>query len=332
MFINQNTVCYTYENMINDLKVLKRRYQEEIRYDTLTDTADGRQVWHMVIGNPDAKRKILVHGSIHGREYITSRLVMKQAETFLKHKENGESYQQIKYDKLLENAAVHVIPMSNPDGVSISQMGIEGIRTECVKRQVKEIARIEGESTERQFFTRWKANGNGVDLNRNFDAGWMQYQDPVGRPASAFYKGTSPECERESAALAALTRKEQFCRTISYHTQGNVIYWYFRQKGKLYRDTLAFGRKISEATGYLLNEDDKNLDPAGYKDWAISKLGIPSLTIETGYGKSPVPPGQWNDIWKSNKYVWEETLLNLANEDLCQENTNKVKINTLKVL
>ena len=61
MFIDQNTVCYTYENMINDLKVLKRRYSEEIRYDTLTETADGRQVWHVVIGNPDAKRKIFVH-------------------------------------------------------------------------------------------------------------------------------------------------------------------------------------------------------------------------------------------------------------------------------
>ena len=204
MFIDQNTVCYTYENMINDLKVLKRRYSEEIRYDTLTETADSRQVWHVVIGNPDAKRKIFVHGSIHGREYITSRLVMKQAETFLRYKENGKSYQQIKYDKLLENAAVHVIPMANPDGVSISQMGIKGIRTERVKRQVKEIARIEGESIEKQYFTCWKANGNGVDLNRNFDAGWMQYQDPVGRPASAFYKGINPECERESAALAAL--------------------------------------------------------------------------------------------------------------------------------
>ncbi|MGN1139562.1 MAG: M14 family metallocarboxypeptidase [Oliverpabstia sp.] len=322
MFIDQNNLCYTYENMMSDLNVIKRRYPKRIRYDTLTETIDGRQVWYAIIGNPDAKRKILVHGSIHGREHITSRLVMKQAETFLRHMENGESYRHIKYDKLLEIATVYVIPMVNPDGVSISQMGIKGIQTERVIRQVKEIARIEGESTGRQYFTHWKANGNGVDLNRNFDAGWKRYQDPVGHPASAFFKGIHPECERESAVLAALTRKEQFCRTISYHTQGNVIYWYFGQTGELYKDNLAFGRRISQVTGYMLEENNENLDPAGYKDWAICELGIPSLTIETGWGESPVSPGQWEHIWKSNKNVWEETLMNLEDRDLCQESTN----------
>ena len=332
MFINQNTVCYTYENMLSDLKTLSRRYPEEIRYETLAETVDKRQIWCLAIGNPDAKRKILIHGSIHGREHITSRLVIKQAEAFLRHRKNGDSYRNIKYDKLLEDTAIYVIPMVNPDGVTISQMGLRGIQTAYVRENVKEIAVMDGNDLDQGYFSRWKANGNGVDLNRNFDAGWTQYRDLTGHPSSAFYKGSRPESERESAALVFLTKKEKFVRTISYHTQGNVIYWYFRQRGKLYTDTLSFGKRISETTGYPLDKDDKSMVPAGYKDWAIQKQGIPSITIETGIGVSPLPYRQWDDIWKCNVYVWEETLLSLSDGDLCQGNTNKVKINTLKVL
>ena len=120
------------------------------------------------------------------------------------------------------------------------------------------------------YLTKWKANGNGVDLNRNFDALWDVYQDPAGHPSADHYKGTEPGCEAESAALISLTREQQFSRTISYHTQGGVIYWYFAQEGELYEKSLDFGERISHLTGYDLDGNYEDLDPAGYKDWAIS--------------------------------------------------------------
>lgn len=111
--------------------------------------------------------------------------------------------------------------------------------------------------------------------------------------------------------MIRLTEEKHFFRTISYHAQGSVIYWYFGQQEKLYEETREFGQTISRLTGYSMDEDLSGLDPAGYKDWAISVMGIPSLTIEIGRDTVPVPMEQWEEIWRRNACIWEETLLNL---------------------
>ena len=67
---------------------------------------------------------------------------------------------------------------------------------------------------------------------------------------------------------------------------------------------MALAQEISEATGYGLDGDFSLLDPAGYKDWAITKKGIPSLTVEVGRETAPVPQSQYETIWQENKDVW----------------------------
>lgn len=305
---------YSYDDMMRDVQVLEMLYPDDFSAETLAQTADGRQVQLLVVGNPLAEKKIFVNGAIHGREYITGQLVMKQAAAFLRHLQNGDSYKEQPYRSLMEDCAIYAVPMVNPDGISISQYGLEGILTETVRKNVEHIAELDGCIPEGDYLTKWKANGNGVDLNRNFDALWDVYQDPAGHPSADHYKGTEPGCEAESAALISLTREQQFSRTISYHTQGGVIYWYFAQEGELYEKSLDFGERISHLTGYDLDGNYEDLDPAGYKDWAISAEKIPSLTIEVGRETSPVPSEQMEEIWNRNEYVWEETLLDVMEE------------------
>ena len=108
--------------------------------------------------------------------------------------------------------------------------------------------------------------------------------------------------------MVALTEKYPFVRTISYHTQGSVIYWYFGQTGQLKTDTETFANEVSRVTGYPTDANYANLDPAGYKDWAIAKKGIPSLTIEVGRETSPVPAGQFDTVWNENQGVWQVLL------------------------
>lgn len=303
---------YSYEDMMGDVQLLEMLYPEDFSTETLAQTADGRQVQLLVVGDPQAGKKIFVNAGIHGREYITSQLVMKQTAVFLEHLRDGDSYKEQPYRSLMDDCAVYVVPMVNPDGISISQQGMEGILTETVRENVERIAALDGQTLEEDYLTKWKSNGNGVDLNRNFDALWEEYQDPAGHPSADHYKGTSPGCEAESAALISLTREQQFLRTISYHTQGSVIYWYFAQEGELYEKTLAFGERISRLTGYSLDSNYEALDPAGYKDWAIASEKIPSLTIEVGRETSPVPWEQMEEIWNRNEFVWEETLLDVT--------------------
>lgn len=302
---------YTYENMENDLGIFSRVFHGHMHVDSIGRTPDGRQLYRIRIGDREAAEKILLFGGIHGREYMTSQLLMEQTAEFLTHLcRDGKTYKGIFYSSMMKNRAIHVIPMANPDGISISQFGIKGIRDHNLQKLVAKIAEEEGGRLPcGPYFTGWKANARGVDLNRNFDARWEDYQSGKEKPSSETYKGFGPECEPESAALARITRKEQYSRTISYHSSGEVIYWNFGQEGKLKECTQQFARKIGEVTGYKLDGGWDKLDPAGYKDWALLKMQIPSLTIEIGRLDSPLPGCCFREILRENRGVWEETLL-----------------------
>ena len=299
---------YTYGEFQRDMAALQKNAGAALRVDEIGQTVDGNKLYDFRVGNPAAERHLLVFGGIHAREYITAQLVMRQLVQLLSDQSTNGSYENIAVRELLSNTEIHFIPMANPDGISISQLGLEGLHTEAVRETVRQIAAKDGKALTESYLRQWKSNANGVDLNRNFDALWESYNDHLGHASADHYKGTSPECELESKALADLTRQFQFDATLSYHTQGEVIYWNFGQEGELKNMSLLLANRVSELTGYRLDGNFHALDTAGYKDWAISKLGIPSLTIEAGHGGNPVDPAQMDAIWRENRNVVPMTL------------------------
>lgn len=282
---------YTYKKMCKDIEILSKLYEEKLTVSILTETADSRNVYDISVGNPSSDNQYIVTGSIHAREYITTKLVILLMLDLLDSMENDSDF------------LIHFVPMINPDGVSISQLGKKGIQNDSILSQVEQIAQNDGSSIEnREYLRQWKANANGVDLNRNFDAKWDEFEgNPY--PSSGLYKGNFPGCESEAAALISLTENYPVKKTISYHTKGNVIYWYFAQTGELLEETESFATKISNSTGYETDADFESLDPAGYKDWAICQMGIPSITIEVGTGENPVSEYQIDEIYERNKEV-----------------------------
>ena len=308
LVVDEDQALYTYEDLVKDAEALQRKYPEWVTVRSLGRTVDGREIVHLIIGNPEASNRVLIHGGIHAREYMTVQLVMKQASSFLSHAAAGEVYGDASYVELLRSNAIHVVPNVNPDGVALSQQGLEAIKDDAVRSNILAIASADGAEPSEAYFMNWKANANGVDLNRNFDALWDVYVG-AGQPSSERYKGTAPGCEVESAALIDLTNREHFSRTISYHEQGSLVYWYFGQTGTLLEESQRFAETISSQTGYQIYSNYENLDPAGYKDWAIQSEGIPSLTIEIGLGEMPLPAEQFARVWLQNEHVWEATLL-----------------------
>ena len=299
---------YTYGEFQRDMAALQKNAGAALRVDEIGQTVDGNRLYDFRVGNPAAERHLLVFGGIHAREYITAQLVMRQLVQLLSDQSTNGSYENIAVRELLSNTEIHFIPMANPDGIGISQLGLEGLHTEAVRETVRQIAAKDGKALTESYLRQWKSNANGVDLNRNFDALWESYNDHLGHASADHYKGTAPECELESKALADLTRQFQFDATLSYHTQGEVIYWNFGQEGELKDMTLLLANRVSELTDYRLDGNFRALDTAGYKDWAISKMGIPSLTIEAGHGGNPVNPTQMDEIWRENRNVVPMTL------------------------
>lgn len=303
---------YTYQEMEKDIEIYSKAFPEIMKLKILGKTADDRKIYCFILGREEAGDKILLSGAIHGREYMTSQLLMEQTAEFLAKLCREETYKGYSYKEIMEGKAVYVVPMANPDGVTISQRGPTGLRNPELRKLVWKIGEREGGRMPcGPYYRRWKANARGVDLNRNFQAFWEEYQDLKGQPSREGYKGNAPEDQEESRALAELTRKEKFRRTVSYHSSGEVIYWDFGQKGEFRKICQSFGKRIQGITGYELPEGWDYLDPAGYRDWAVKERNIPSLTIEIGRSESPLPPSAFREILGRNRGVWEETLLSM---------------------
>ena len=181
-----------------------------------------------------------------------------------------------------EGVRFHFIAMVNPDGVEIS-------RTRTLSEAQREIyaADLAAGYTnldEGEYAAQWKANAAGVDINRNFSAGWAEL-DGRSAPSSELYGGAQPEDQPESRALAEYTRRVQPDATVSLHTSGGVIYAeYADARGE---------RRVALPGGGCLRPDGLHylrhagLDAGGYKDYVQEALGAPGVTVELGFGANP---------------------------------------------
>lgn len=306
-----NVGTYTYQEMQVDLNSLKATYPK-MQMDVLGNTIDGRQLYHVVVGNPSAPHKILVHGGIHAREYISSQLVMREIVALLEMQQNNLLYHGQSVATLLQNTCIHFVPMVNPDGITLVQGGVDALNTQAAKTMVMSMAAQDQVTDLATYLRKWKNNINGVNLNRNFDAFWQEATPKVEHPSNMFYKGTGPESEVESKALANLCRQLRPDYTISYHTQGRVIYWYFGETGNYKAKGQHLANVVHQNTGYTISNTWSQTDAAGFKDWAVQKLDIPSVTIELGRGTSPVDESQITQMWTENDGILPDLLVGLG--------------------
>lgn len=300
---------YSYDQMVSDIQQLQARYGEKIHVNVIGQSHDGRDIYEVIVGNINAPKHILLQGAIHAREYMTPLLMMKQAETALFHYDTGQ-YDGMMLRDMLQQTALHFIPMSNPDGVALSQFGLDGLRSDFLKQTVLSCyARDTAEGRTalpiEQYLPLWKSNAMGVDLNHNFPADWDGIITSAAANSFAGYKGASPLSEPESQALASMADKYSWTTTVSYHSMGNIIYW-DTQISKVKDASMSLAQRISGVTGYRMDESDGK---GGYKDWMQSKDSpVPGITIEVGSVSCPLPVSQYDEVWKQNRAVWAEAL------------------------
>ena len=108
--------------------------------------------------------------------------------------------------------------------------------------------------------------------------------------------------------MADLQRKENFSATISYHTQGEVIYWYFGE-GSYVEEAKKLAEIIKKNSNYrMVNSYHENY-AGGFKDYMERKFNVPSVTVECGSGTSPVSEEQIDKIWAGQRGVLPDLLL-----------------------
>ncbi len=219
---------------------------------------------------------IVTYG-IHGREYITAKLAFAQ------------------FQRGVKRGSCWFVPLVNPDGALLSEVGL-GVAPFGWRER---LLALNGSND----FTLWKANGRGVDLNVNFPARWGTGVKNVRIAGSENYIGSRPCSEKETRSLVCFTKKVSPNYTVSYHTKGEEIYWYFHQHEERSLRDRALGALLSDVTGYPLKETFGSA--GGYKDWCIEKFKIPAFTVEVGNDELSHPLGEdaLEDIIQKNQWA-----------------------------
>lgn len=274
--VSRDTQIYSPDTCAAELCALHERFPDRTQLAVIGTSVLGQSIYALQMGNASAPVRVLVQAGMHGREWINTQVVMAQIEDYLTEEA---------YASLLEQASFLFVPLCNPDGVRIAQEGAGWIEDADARALVEELIQRSGHP-----YSQWKANGRGVDLNRNFDAEWSQIKG-VKEPAYAHYPGPDPESEPETQALVALTREYDPTLTLSYHSRGEYIYWYFFQEGEALQRDAGLAARLMEHTGYAgLKLGNLRVDSfGGYKDWCVQALGISAFTIENGKSGWEVP-------------------------------------------
>ena len=289
--VNVKHQKYTYNEMENDVFELQSKYQEYIHVNILGTTADNRNIYEVVLGNPEADKCVMFQATVHAREYMCSQLVMKQIEYYLNNYEKkykGESIHDI-----LEKVCIHILPMANPDGVTLAQKGVKGIRDKTLRKKLKNMPGISNPSN-------WKANARGVDLNQQFDYKFKKGKSLKKNAGYAEYGGPRPVSERESKALLYVVNTYNPKAVVNYHAMGNVIFHNYKADKVTAKKTKKLTAKIKSITGYSYLGTSPG---PGFANYLNKKRHIPSTTVEIGMYTTPVPIGQFKTVWKQNKNV-----------------------------
>ncbi|MBQ8526771.1 MAG: peptidoglycan-binding protein [Clostridia bacterium] len=245
----------------------------------------------------DGNTQVFYNATHHANEWITTPVVFKFAEDYAKANAFDTNIGDVSARKLFQEKTLFIMPVVNPDGLDLVTKGM----TDLYYLDIA--ARIASDYPTIPFPDGWKANILGTDLNLNYPAGWMnareiKFAQGFVSPAPRDFVGTAPLSAPESRAVHNFTLDNDFALTISYHTQGNVIYWKYLDYEP--ENSRAIGEEMSRVSGYALELTPSASGYAGYKDWFILNYNRPGYTVEAGTGQNPLPITQFDEIYAAN--------------------------------
>ncbi len=303
--LTPTSISYSYMLNTYILDGLKARYPF-ITLFSIGQSVMGKELLTVKIGT--GAKTLYYNAAFHSNEWITTPVLLKFIEDYASAIASDGEIFGVKANDLSQKYTLYLTPMVNPDGVDLVTGAISH------GEDYDNAVNIATNYPNISFPDGWNANINGVDLNLQFPALWekakeVKSSEGFTSPAPKEFPGFSPLSEPESRAVYDFTNKNNFLLTLSYHTQGELIYWKFSDF--MPPRSYEIGDKLSSVSGYSLELTPENSDFAGYKDWFIQKYNRPSYTVEVGKGQNPLPISQFDKIYSDNLGLLVTAMTNL---------------------
>lgn len=290
---------YSYELMMEDCIELQAMYGDLIQLDSIGKSVEGRDLVLIKLGK--GKIKIVLAGTHHAREYITTSFLMETVDEYARAYVTTGNYNGYDIKSLLDSVTLYIVPMVNPDGVNLVLYGPDATKNPDKVRSMRML---------KDSYSEWKANINGVDLNRQYPCYWEEKASNTDVPSSEMYKGTAPATEPEVQAMIRLCNENDFALAASFHSKGEVIYW--ADSGTV--DSIQAGgsmaESLAEVTGYKLMgvSQDPAVYGAGFENWFRQEFLRPAFCVEltpVGNGSTPHDDSRFDElVWqKANRLV-----------------------------
>ena len=255
----------------------------------------GKNLVYIRIGT--GAKEVFYNAAHHANEWLTTPVLLKFTEDYADAFSQGGSIGGTPANTLFRNYSLYLAPMVDPDGVDL----VTGVLSSG--GYYNQAVRIAEQYPQVSFPSGWKANIAGVDLNLQYPANWdeakrIKFEQGFTSPAPRDFVGKAPLVVPESYAVYRFTKSHNFLLTLSYHSQGKLIYWkYLDYEPARSREIADY---FGEVSGYSVEETPYASGFAGYKDWFIETYNRPGYTIEVGLGQSPLPVSQFPEIYRAN--------------------------------
>lgn len=289
-------IDYTYEILDRQLRGLRVRYPF-IEVGSAGQSVLGRNLYTVRLGR--GSKQVFYNASHHANEWITTTLLMKFIENFAKAYSVGGRLGNYSVPDIWNQTSIYIVPLVNPDGVDLVNYW-----PNYPSAAFSQAAQLN--TTGLPLPSVWKANIKGVDLNLNYPADWqteheLEIEQGITGPAPRDYGGPAPLSEPESSAMVNFTRQHNFRLVIAYHTQGEIIYYGYKNLEP--PETATIAQTFARVSGYSISPNPGEASYAGYKDWFTQDYRRPGFTIEVGLGVNPIPVTQFPRIYSQNEEI-----------------------------
>jgi carboxypeptidase T len=269
---------------------ISQNYPDITELKSIGKSLEGRDIWAIKISdNADVKENepaVLYNSMHHAREVMTPEVSIDIIEyltsNYLKNK-------QVK--QWVDSTEIWVIPMFNVDGNN-KMWSVDS------------------------WWRKNTRNGYGVDLNRNYPAGWNSCNGSSGRRRSQTYRGPNPASEPETQAMMAFIQEVRPVFDISYHSYSELVIYPYGCKNKR-TQTKEVVEKIGKHVAKLINyapgtawELLYNAD-GGDIDWMYEAYQVIPFVIELNGRNEGFHPkyAKWRDkTVKRNRVGWQYLL------------------------